>query len=1199
MSKFLKYILFLLLAFSIYSSQNRLDIETDEATIDFQSEEFTAGGGVSFIYPNSDPEKTAKIKAYKLKKVNDKNLVIASDRVIFEQGGNKLEAQDIYFNLDNQSIIVRDGISYVVVDGAPELNNKIYYGGEEFMAKFPEEALVKNAWFTTSKKALDMKDFSQEPKDVLPYHMKAKKIAIYPEDKIVAYNVVLYAGKVPILWLPWYASSLKSDSKAPLFPVIGSNGTEGNYILWGIDYGKNSNYFNGSIALKNTEKKGLYLGQWDNVYKIKGDDKNKGKLSLTDALVLPKGDYETEYKLEHSHNYRGKYGSLDWKYTNQTINTINKVREQLESYQSGLIDSTSLSFTGVEQKLSRYELGTNLAGLGKNKDMSLKADIQYIDNKAFLQSLLGEINKNQAKDIENDNDIKSNVDFRKDNFLYGFNMKYEYLDDIDPGSQKADTISFTEGLGAGINIKKYGINLTLEEKDWDLWESLEDTERYNGGKYLNEVEGWAKNFSYVPFTVKKYDLYKNEKRLDLGSYSLFNGKLNYSINLFEKEEAKKLNRLYDPFRKNIDGLSDRDKEYHRDINILSEDTESRYAKLNLSQGNFTMGLELGNEKEEYVDRTRDDAGINYVNNSNYNDIQIRNKKIDLKKFGISDLTLGRRFDEFQRGDQLSKYYTNITNKISLYDNSGNYLRAVDLSVNNNASFYFDTYDFDKKNYDFNSPDGITNVTSEEDLRTYRLGSRQDTIELKNNLNLNLGNTGTNYGFNIKKAYNSFDRDWLQNNKIENSIDFKVDDKRTAYVSYGINEVNQKNDKDVNSLNSSNSNSEVKNIYGEKYFMEQRTDTVTLTLADDVKDFTFSLSDYDKFNREKYTRYKDGSGNYLNLSEVTTTYGNLKTIDDTKDNTFTFGYKLNEKENYKVSFGLGESSVYNTQTLDYNSKGDRIKLGFEWNTKDLSNLKINFDDYKDEKKSINDEKRLTLRYDYKKSSLPKSGNEKTVELIDSTGEQRLNLTEEELIALDKEYREEKRKEKGLGFDIMGLGEEEQEVIYKEYYSLYIDGIRNEDYFNKSKDLMESLESLQIKGEAHYKRLKLNYDYNLKANYTESTSIISRVLDTKTHELGALTMIGKSNESWKLKGTVRINENTKGVNESLDKWSVSVGKEFEFMSATVEYQEEWNTTYKIYDWVWQIKLALLTFPDKGLDFGTSYKKGSTNTEIQTGI
>ena len=1192
MSRSFKYLLFLLLIFSIYSSQNRLDIETDEATIDFQSEEFTAGGGVSFIYPNSDPQKTAKIKAYKLRKVTDKNLVIASDRVIFEQGENKVEAKEIYFNLDNQSIIVRDGISYVVVDGAPELNNKIYYGGEEFMAKFPEEALVKNAWFTTSKRALDMKDFTQEPKDTLPYHMKAKKIAIYPEDKIVAYNVVLYAGKVPILWLPWYASSLRSDTRAPLFPVIGSNGSEGNYILWGIDYGRNNNYFNGSLALKNTEKKGLYLGQWDNVYKIFGDDKNKGKISLTDALILPKGDYETEYKLEHSHNYRGKYGTLDWKFTNQTINTINKVREQLESYQSGLIDSSGLSFTGVEQKLSRYELGTNLTGLGKNKDMSLKADIQYVDNKAFMQSLLGEINKNQAKDIENDNDIKSNIDFRKDNFLYGFNIKYEYLDDIDPGSQRADTISFNEGIGAGINLKKYGINLSLEEKTWDSWESLEDTERYNNGKYLNEIDGWAKGFSYVPFTVKKYDLYKNEKKLDLGSYTLFNGKLNYGISFFEKEEDRKLSRAYDPFRETIGGLSDREKEYHRDVNILSQNTESRYAKLNLGQGNFTAGFELGEEREEYVDRTRDDAGITYINNSNYNDIQLRNKKIDLKKIGLADLTLGRRFDEFQRGDQLSKYYTSLSNKTNLYDNSGNYLRAVDLSVNNNFSFYFDTYDFDKKNYDFNSPNGISNVASEDDLKVYRLGSRQDTIDLKNTLNINLGNTGTNYGFNLRKAYNSYDGDWLQNSRIENSIDFKVDEKRTVYLNYGINEVNQKNDKDLNSG--------ITDIYDAKYFLEQRTDTVSLTLADDIKDFTLNYSDYDKFNREKITRYKNGS-DYLNLSDVTTTYGKLKTIDDKKDSTFTFGYKLNERESYKLSFGFGESSVYNTESLAYDSKGDRVKLGLEWNTKDLSNFKINFDDYRDKISSINDEKRLILRYDYKKNNLPKSGNEKNVELIDSTGGQRLNLTEEELMALDKEYREEKRREKGLGFDIMGIGEEEQEVIYKEYYSLYLDGIRNEDYFKETKDLMESLESLQIKGEAHYKRVKLNYDYNLKATFTKNTStnIISRSVETKTHEMGALTMIGKDSESLIIKGSLRINEDTKGVNQSLDKWSVSLGKEFEFMSATLEYQEEWNKTNKEYDWVWRVKLALLTFPDKGLDFGTSYKKGTTSTELQSGI
>lgn len=1180
MFKQLKYIIFLILVLVIYSNENRLDIETDEATIDFSKEEFSAGGGVSFIYPNNDPQKTAKIKAYKLKKVTDKNLIIASDRVIFDQGDNKVEAKEIYFNLDDQSVIVRDGISYVAVEGAPALNNKIYYGGEEFLARFPEEAAVKNAWFTTSKKALEMKDFTQKPKEVLPYHMKAKKILIYPDDKIIAYNSVLYAGRVPILWLPWYASSLKSDTRAPLFPVIGSNGTEGTYLIWGIDYGRKNNFFNGSVSLKNTQKKGLYLGQWDNIYKIGGNDKNKGKLSLTDALVLPKGDYETEYKFEHTHNYTGKYGTFNWKYNNQTINTINKVREQLEAYEKGLI--STMSFTGVEKKLTRYELSTNLNGMGENKDMSLKADVQYINNKEFMQSLLGEINKNQAKDIENDNDTKSNVEFKKDNFLYGLNLKYEYLDDLDPGSQKTDTVSFTDGISTGFNLKKYGINVQIEEKTWDLWESLDDNERYNNGSYLNEADGsWAKGFSYVPFTVKKYDLHKNEKKLDLGSYTAFNGLFNYSVNLFEKNEKKELNREKDPFRLNL--TEEREQEYHRDINIISEKNDSQSAKLNISQSNFNLALELGKEKEEYVDRTRNSDGVTYINSSTYNDIQIRDKNINLKTLGNLDLTIGRRYDEFQRGDELSKYYTNVLHKKNLYDNNGNYLRAMDLSLNNNFSVYYNFYSFDKKNYNFNAEDGIANVSNKNDLEVYRLSSKKNVLEFKNNIVLGAGNTGTNYGISVKKDYNSYDNDWLQNNKIENSIDFKIDEKRTVYLSYGVNETNQKNDKD--------SLSTLAGEYNEKYFLEQKNKTINLTLADDIKEFSLVHTDSRKNNRAKQYRY-DG----LDLSDVTTTYGKMLTLDEAADNTVTFGQKVNENENYKLSFGLGKSSVYDTVSSGFDSKGDRIKLGFEWNTKDLSNLKVNFDDYKDKINSINDEKRFILRYDYKKSNLPKVGNEKDIQLTDSTGEERLALSEEELMALDKKYNEEKRKERGLGFDVMGIGEEEQEVIYKEYYSLYIDGIRNENYFNKSKDLMESLESLQIKGEAHYKRLKLTYDYDLDATFS---SLGTRVLDNKTHEFSLLTLIGKDSKSWKINGSIRLNEDTEGVNESLDKWKLGLGKEFEFMSTTVEYEEEWNKTNKEYDWVWSIKLALLTFPDKGLNVGTSYKKGETKGEIKASM
>jgi len=81
MFKQLKYMIFIILVLTAYSNEARLDIETDEATIDFNNEEFSADGGVTFVYPNADPEKTAKIKAYKLQKMTDKNLVLASDGV--------------------------------------------------------------------------------------------------------------------------------------------------------------------------------------------------------------------------------------------------------------------------------------------------------------------------------------------------------------------------------------------------------------------------------------------------------------------------------------------------------------------------------------------------------------------------------------------------------------------------------------------------------------------------------------------------------------------------------------------------------------------------------------------------------------------------------------------------------------------------------------------------------------------------------------------------------------------------------------------------------------------------------------------------------------------------------------------------------------------------------------------------------------
>jgi lipopolysaccharide assembly outer membrane protein LptD (OstA) len=141
-----------------------LEVMTDEATIKFKEEEFDASGGILFKYDD------IKIKAFKIKKVKDKNVVIAKNKVIFQQGDKTVECDEIEVNLDTKEAIIKDGGTMM---------DKIYYGGEMFDAKFPDIAVVRNAYFSTCN--------LEDPH----YHFEAKKIEFYPGRKIVAYNTFI------------------------------------------------------------------------------------------------------------------------------------------------------------------------------------------------------------------------------------------------------------------------------------------------------------------------------------------------------------------------------------------------------------------------------------------------------------------------------------------------------------------------------------------------------------------------------------------------------------------------------------------------------------------------------------------------------------------------------------------------------------------------------------------------------------------------------------------------------------------------------------------------------------------------------------------------------------------------------------------------------------------------------------------------
>ncbi len=71
------------------------------------------------------------------------------------------------------------------------------------------------------------------------YRLVAKKVTVYPGERVVAKNMILMVGKVPIFYIPYFAQSLK-DKSFPIDVVPGKNSEWGYYLLTRWRYNLNS-----------------------------------------------------------------------------------------------------------------------------------------------------------------------------------------------------------------------------------------------------------------------------------------------------------------------------------------------------------------------------------------------------------------------------------------------------------------------------------------------------------------------------------------------------------------------------------------------------------------------------------------------------------------------------------------------------------------------------------------------------------------------------------------------------------------------------------------------------------------------------------------------------------------------------------------------------------------------------------------------
>ena len=117
------------------------------------------------------------------------------------------------YNLQTKKLIMSDF-------GGPKAPFQVL--GDTVLSENENQYTVLNGLLTTSD--------SSKP----DYHLRARKMRIYADDRIILSNVTLFVGRTPVFWFPYVYQSLNNQFSYSLAP--GYNSTWGAYLLTALQF---------------------------------------------------------------------------------------------------------------------------------------------------------------------------------------------------------------------------------------------------------------------------------------------------------------------------------------------------------------------------------------------------------------------------------------------------------------------------------------------------------------------------------------------------------------------------------------------------------------------------------------------------------------------------------------------------------------------------------------------------------------------------------------------------------------------------------------------------------------------------------------------------------------------------------------------------------------------------------------------------
>ena len=201
-----------------------------------------------------------------LEYVEGGNVVIGKKNVRITHGNVRLRAEEVRVDI-NEGIAIAKGDAVLTVDKERFTGSEIEYNFKEGTGKILNADTDEEPWYIKAKmlekvgpkeyQAHDARITSCEYKKP-HYYFSAKKIKLWPHERIWIENAVMWIGDIPVFYFPLYTRSLKGKPYG-LVMTPGYDREKGFFLLSHYNWFVNSD-FEGRVYFDPVERSGLGRG---------------------------------------------------------------------------------------------------------------------------------------------------------------------------------------------------------------------------------------------------------------------------------------------------------------------------------------------------------------------------------------------------------------------------------------------------------------------------------------------------------------------------------------------------------------------------------------------------------------------------------------------------------------------------------------------------------------------------------------------------------------------------------------------------------------------------------------------------------------------------------------------------------------------------------------------------------------------------